>query len=63
MPQVGFEPTIPIFEQAKTVYTLDRAATVIGRFEPSTFEPNSLERYRYVNSLGVVRHNQAGNIG
>jgi hypothetical protein len=31
MPQVGFEPTIPLFERAKTVHhALDRAATVIG---------------------------------
>jgi hypothetical protein len=30
MPRVGFEPTIPEFERAKTVYTLDRTATVIG---------------------------------
>jgi hypothetical protein len=30
MPQVGFEPTIPVFERAKTVHVLDRAATVIG---------------------------------
>jgi hypothetical protein len=29
MPQVGFEPMIPAFEQAKTVHALDRAATVI----------------------------------
>jgi hypothetical protein len=27
---VGFEPTIPGFERAKTVHALDRAATVIG---------------------------------
>jgi hypothetical protein len=27
---VGFEPTIPAFERAKTVHSLDRAATVIG---------------------------------
>jgi hypothetical protein len=26
MPQVGFEPMIPVFEQAKTVHDLDRAA-------------------------------------
>jgi hypothetical protein len=26
---VGFEPTIPVFKQAKTVHDLDRAATVI----------------------------------
>jgi hypothetical protein len=30
MPRVGFEPTIPVFERAKTVHTLDRAATVIN---------------------------------
>jgi hypothetical protein len=29
IPQVGFEPTIPVFEQAKTVRVLDRAATVV----------------------------------
>jgi hypothetical protein len=29
MPRVGFEPTIPAFERAKTVHVLDRAATVI----------------------------------
>jgi hypothetical protein len=28
MPQVGFEPTIPVFERAKTVHALDCAATV-----------------------------------
>jgi hypothetical protein len=27
---VGFQPTIPVFERAKTVHALDRAATVIG---------------------------------
>jgi hypothetical protein len=30
MPRVGFEPTIPAFERAKTVHALDLAATVIG---------------------------------
>jgi FAD synthase len=30
MLRVGFEPTIQAFERAKTVHTLDRAATVIG---------------------------------
>jgi hypothetical protein len=30
MPEVGFEPTIPVFEQGKTIHGLDRAATVIG---------------------------------
>jgi hypothetical protein len=30
MPYVGFEPTILMFERAKTVHVLDRAATVLG---------------------------------
>jgi hypothetical protein len=30
MPWVGFEPTIPLCEWAKTVHVLDRPATVIG---------------------------------
>jgi hypothetical protein len=30
MPLVGFEPTIPAFEQAKTFHALDSAATVIS---------------------------------
>jgi hypothetical protein len=30
MPQVEFEPTIPVFERAKTVHALDSVATVIG---------------------------------
>jgi hypothetical protein len=29
---VGFEPTIPVFEQAKKVLALDRAATVSGKW-------------------------------
>jgi hypothetical protein len=31
MSGVGFEPTIPVFERAKTVHALHRAATVIGQ--------------------------------
>jgi hypothetical protein len=30
MSRVGFEPTVSVFEWAKTVHALDRAATVIG---------------------------------
>jgi hypothetical protein len=30
MPWVGFEPTIPAFQRAKTIHALDRAASVIG---------------------------------
>jgi hypothetical protein len=32
MPWVGFEPTILVFERAKTVHSLDSAATVTGVF-------------------------------
>jgi hypothetical protein len=30
MPRVEFEPTIPVFERAKTLHALDRVVTVIG---------------------------------
>jgi hypothetical protein len=30
MPQVGFEPTIPVLRRAKTIHALDGAATVMG---------------------------------
>jgi hypothetical protein len=30
MPRVGFEPIDPVFNRAKTVHALDRAATVTG---------------------------------
>jgi hypothetical protein len=33
MPWVGFEPTIPVFEQAKKINALDCAAAVIGTDE------------------------------
>jgi hypothetical protein len=32
MPQVGFEPTISVFELVKTFHALDRAATMIDNF-------------------------------
>jgi hypothetical protein len=31
MPQMGLEPTIPAFERARTVHTLDHVAAVIGK--------------------------------
>jgi hypothetical protein len=33
MSRVQFEPTIPVFERAKAVYALDRAATVVYTVE------------------------------
>jgi hypothetical protein len=35
MPWVAFQPTIPVFERAKTFHALDRAATAISRTESS----------------------------
>jgi hypothetical protein len=47
MPHVGFEPTIPVFERAKTVYALVNTATVTG-------EGNIMYRHtglQYIESL------------
>jgi hypothetical protein len=41
MPRVGFEPTIPAFERAKTVHALDRAVSLIGRM---LFQPTKISR-------------------
>jgi hypothetical protein len=41
MPQVGFEPAIPVYEWAKTVHALHREATVIGA---STFSNSKIPR-------------------
>jgi hypothetical protein len=46
MSWVGFEPTIPVFQRAKTVHALDRAVTVIGYQKP--FSPNYCLRH-YLN--------------
>jgi hypothetical protein len=37
MLEVGFEPTIPVFERAKTFHALYRAATVIGCIRYSVY--------------------------
>jgi hypothetical protein len=37
MPQAGFEPTIKVFERAKTVHSLDRAAAGIGWINCNTY--------------------------
>jgi hypothetical protein len=51
MPSVGFEPTTPAFEKAKTVHALDRAATAIGGPSPaariSNFEPALMSAYSF----------------
>jgi hypothetical protein len=42
-----FEPTITVFERAKTVHALDRAATVIGAYhqyyETETWRPRKTD--------------------
>jgi hypothetical protein len=43
MPQVVFEPTIPVFEQAENVYASDRAATAIG------------SHLRYISEIEVTK--------
>jgi hypothetical protein len=47
MPWEGFEPTIPSFEQAKTVHALDCAATVIGDWGPTVV------KFKGRNTLGL----------
>jgi hypothetical protein len=44
MPRVGFEPTIPVLERAKTVRAFDRAATVIGKMKkcPNLILPSEI---------------------
>jgi hypothetical protein len=38
MPWVGFEPTIPASERAKTVHVLDRSVTITGKDNISIYE-------------------------
>jgi hypothetical protein len=46
MLQVGFEHTVQIFERAKTVHALDRAATVIGKIRP--------RRMKFVGNIACI---------
>jgi hypothetical protein len=50
MPRVGFEPTIPAFELAKTVYALDRSGRVT-----STREPCLLDSWHEVVKFSFLR--------
>jgi hypothetical protein len=62
MPQLGFEPMIPVFEQAKMVHALDRVATVIGQsyiyiYLKKTEEcDNDNERKRGEKKISYVEH-------
>jgi hypothetical protein len=45
---MGFEPTTPVFEGAKTVHALDRVATVIG---PKITNLRKLKEMEYLLDL------------
>jgi hypothetical protein len=47
MPCVGFEPTIPASERAKTVYVLDRSATVTGLITSASIKFNLISTPDY----------------
>jgi hypothetical protein len=52
MPWVGFEPTIPAFEQVKKVQALDRGATVIGIINMKSYIKLNIWRRR--EGRGIV---------
>jgi formate-dependent phosphoribosylglycinamide formyltransferase (GAR transformylase) len=53
---MGFEPTTPAFERAKTVHALDRAATVIGTPNIITvIKSTGMKRGGSVTRMGEVR--------
>jgi hypothetical protein len=54
MPGVGFEPTISVFQRAKTLHFLDRTATVIGFFEPQPSLKDSARLHPVFTSLNFV---------
>jgi hypothetical protein len=66
MSRVGFEPRTPVFERAKTVHALDRAATVIAilklrcntmfsqTYLTGSFKHTHFQKYAYnLNLVGV----------
>jgi hypothetical protein len=57
MAQMGFEIIIPVFERAKTVHALDRAATVIGKFRELFYEISNLTylRSKYLHDIFNIR--------
>jgi hypothetical protein len=57
---VGFEPTIPVCERAKTVHVLDRSATVTGLFIFIKLKINYLQNYDTSKASVLVSIN-AGN--
>jgi hypothetical protein len=57
MPEVVFEPTIPVFERAKTAHALDRAATVIGHDSDCIYENKCKCGYVLAGSTETIGQN------
>jgi hypothetical protein len=51
MPRVGFEPTIPVFEEANTLHAPDPAATVTGS---NNFEINWFFAVKFLIFSGKI---------
>jgi hypothetical protein len=70
MPRVRLEQTIPVFERAKTVHALERAANVIGQEQilylivaiTSGIFYSTQEYRLYVNSFLVDRKHKERNV-
>jgi hypothetical protein len=54
MPRMGFEPMTPVFERAKKVHALNRAATGIRCFKPTSLILLLLKGTVYRNGRRVV---------
>jgi hypothetical protein len=52
MPRVGFQPTIPAFERAKTVHALDRAA---GHCDRHLYSPAAIKGFLDPSARDIVR--------
>jgi hypothetical protein len=62
MPQVRFEPTIPVFKRAKTVDALDRAATVIGLLHVRLQKLHESQIHIKGHSTTIIFHQHMPNI-
>jgi hypothetical protein len=60
MYRVGFEPTTPVFEWAKTVHVSDCAATMIGVYSLRSRRDIQLaeQKYRFVDCLDIKSASQ-----
>jgi hypothetical protein len=55
MPWVGFELTIPESERAKTIHTLDRAATVTGYWITTQIKMGDVQKLQLVRGYDSHR--------